>query len=91
MATDSNSLEWLHFSGNSEDFPTWRTRFIALMQTKRLYKTLIGTQDTIKRPDNLPENPSDEKRAAGDARQREYAIKVEKKENRNNTVWCIWH
>ena len=56
------------------------------MQTKGLYKTLIGNEDTITRPDNLLENPSDVQQAALDTQQREYAIKVEEKENRNNTV-----
>ena len=88
MATDSDSLNWLHFSGISEDFPTWSTRFIAFMQTKGLYKTLIGHEDIIRRPDNLPENPSNEQRATRDAQRREYTIKVEQTENRNNTVWC---
>ena len=58
------------------------------MQTKRLYKTLIGYEDIMKRPDNLPENSSDEQRAARDAQQREYTIKVEQEEIRKITVWC---
>ena len=58
------------------------------MQTKRLYKTLIGNEDKIRRPDNLPENPSDEQRLARDAQQRRYTIKAEEKENRNNYVRC---
>ena len=37
-------------------------------------------------PSNLPENPSDEQRAARDALQREYTIKVEEKESRNITL-----
>ena len=88
MTTAIESLKWLFFSGKSEDFPAWSTRFIAFMQTKSLYKTLIGKEDTITRPENLPENHSDEQRAAGDAQQREYTINVEEKENRNNFVWC---
>ena len=47
------------------------------MQTKGLYKTLIGNKDITKRPDNLLENPFDEYRSARDAQQREYTIKVE--------------
>ena len=88
MAIGSNSLKWLHFSGKSEDFPTWSTRFIELMQTKGLHKTLIENEDIIRRPDNLPENFSEKQQASRDAQQREYAIKVEEKENRNNTEWC---
>ena len=60
------------------------------MQTKGLYKTLIGSEDIIIRPDNLPENPSDEQRAARDAQQKEYTIKVEQK--KITTILCgpIW-
>ena len=81
MATDSDSLKWLHFSGYSKDFPTWSTRFAAFMQTKGLYITPIGNEGIIRRPDSLPESPSDEQ-------QRDYTIKVEEKEDRNITVWC---
>ena len=88
MTTDSNSLKWLHFSGKSEDFPTWSTRFIAFMQTKGLYKTLIGEEDRIVRPRDLEENASEEQRAAHNAQQEQYRVKVEEKTNRNNTVWC---
>ena len=42
---------------------------------------------TFKRPDNFPENPSDEQQAVRDAQQRENTFKNEEKENRTNTVW----
>ena len=87
MATDNNSLKWPHFSSKPENFPIWSIRFIAFMQTKGLYKTPIGHEDKIRRPDNLPENHSDEQRVTRDAQQKEYTIKVEEKENRNNIVW----
>ena len=66
MAFDSNSLKWLHFSGKAEDFPTWSTRFIAFMQTKGLYKTLIGNENVVTRPVNLPNNPTKEPSATRD-------------------------
>ena len=88
MATDSNTPKWLHFSGESEDSSTCSTRFIAVMPSKGLYKTLIGNEEIITRPDKLPENPSDEQRAARDAQQKEYTIKVDDNENSNKTVWC---
>ena len=70
MATVINSRKWLHFSGESEDFPTCSTRFIASMETKVFYKKLFGNEDIIRQPGNLPENPSNEQRAARDAQQR---------------------
>ena len=58
------------------------------MQNKGLYKTLISNEDKITRPSKFPENTSDEERATRDVQQKEYAIKVEEKQNRNKTVWC---
>ena len=86
MATDNIKLNWQLFSGKSEDFPTRSTRFLAFMQNKSLHKTLIGKVDIFTRPNNLSENLSNEQRAAGDAQQKEYTIKVEEKETCNNNV-----
>lgn len=41
-------MKYLSFSGKSEDFPAWSTRFLAYMQTKGLYKTAIGKDDVSK-------------------------------------------
>ena len=82
MTTDSNGLKWLHFSGKSKDSPTWSTRFIAFMQTKSLYKTLIGEEDLIVRPRDLAENASEGQQAAHNAQQEQYRVKVEEKTNR---------
>ena len=86
MATDSNGLNWLHFPCKSGDFPTWSTRFIAFMQTKSFYKTLIEEKDLIVRPRHLAENASEEQQAVNNAQQEQYRVKVENKANRNNTV-----
>ena len=57
------------------------------MQSDGLCKTLIVNEDIITRSYNLPINPPTQKRAARDAQQRKYTIKVEEKENPNNFVW----
>ena len=88
MATDSNSLKWLHFSRKLEDFSNWSTRFVAFMQTKCLYKTLMGEEELMVRPRDLTENASEEQQAAHNAQQEQYRVKVEEKTIRNNTVWC---
>ena len=73
--------------GKFEHFPNWSTRFIAFMQTKGLYKIVIGNEDIITRSDRIPENPSDDYRAARDAQQREQKIKVEEKEILCGATW----
>ena len=58
------------------------------MQTKGLYKTLLGEEELIVRPRDLAESASEEQLPAHNAQKEQYRVKVEKKTNRNNTVWC---
>ena len=41
---DSNTIKWLTFTGTSEDYPAWSTKFTVFMQTKGLYKSLLGRE-----------------------------------------------
>ena len=41
---DGNTVEWLCSSGTAGDYPAWRTKFTAFMQTKGLYKSLLGIE-----------------------------------------------
>ena len=42
MQSASNNLKWLCFSGLSDEYPVWSTRFQAFSQTKVLFETLTG-------------------------------------------------
>ena len=57
MATDSSSLKKLLFSGESEGFPTWSTRFIAFMRTKGLHKILIGNEKNVQKARQFSRKP----------------------------------
>ena len=51
------------------------------MQTKGLYKTLMGEKDFIVRPRNRAENTSDKQQDAHNVQQEQNRFKVEKKTN----------
>ena len=38
-------LKQAAFSGKSEEFPVWSTKFVVLMHTNGLFRTVIGNDD----------------------------------------------
>ena len=43
-------VKLLTYTGKAQDFPIWSTRFVAMMQTKGLYKSLKGTEEQPNEP-----------------------------------------
>jgi hypothetical protein len=41
---DSHTIKWLCFTGLAEDYPAWSTKFMAYMQRKDLYKSLLDKE-----------------------------------------------
>ena len=85
---DQQTVKLLTYTGKAQDFPIWSTRFVAMMQTKRLYKPLLGTEEQPNEPAPLAKMASnDEKKnhkVLKDANEKEVA---DIKEKRNN-LWC---
>ena len=85
---DQQTVKLLTYTGKAQDFPIWSTRFVAMMQTKGLYKSLLGREEQPKEPALLANGTSnDEKKnhkAFKDAYEKEVA---DIKEKRNN-LWC---
>ena len=85
---DQQTVKLLTYTGKAQDFPIWSTRFVAMMQTKGLYKSLLGTEEQPNEPAPLANGSSnDEKKnhkVLKDAYEKEVA---DIKEKRNN-VWC---
>ena len=48
-------LKLAAFSGKSEDFPAWSTKFVALKHTKGLFRTVMGNDDLPEAEPTLPE------------------------------------
>ena len=81
-------MKLLTYTGKAQDFPICSTRIVALMQTKGLYESLIGTEEQTNEPATQADGASnDEKKnhkVLKDAYEKEFA---DIKEKRNN-VWC---
>ena len=88
VAMDQQTVKLLDYTGKAQVFPIWSTRFVAMMQTKGLYKSLLGTEEQPNEPAPLANGSSnDEKKnhkMLKDAYEKEVA---DIKEKRNN-VWC---
>ena len=88
MESNSNNLKWLCFSGLTEDYPIWSTRFLAFSQTKGLFDTLTGNERPPTPPTRLGNDPTDEARAAHDAAEAAHRRALDDIEKRKNTLWC---
>ena len=85
---DSQTIKWLVFNGKAENYPAWSTKFTAYMQTKGLYKELLGKEIIPEEIAPLAEDASNEQKTARDAKVRERNMQIEEIKERNNTVWC---
>ena len=56
-------LKLAQFSGKAEDFPIWRTKFLALMQTKGLFSAVMGRHDTPHKLKQLVDGATAEQRS----------------------------
>ena len=73
------------FSGNPEDFPAWLTKFVALMHTRGLFRTVMGNDDLPEAETILPESPNADQQAAYDTKMQERAALIQqRKDNRNS-------
>ena len=91
---DQQTVKLLTYKGKAQDFPIWNTRFVAMMQTKGLYKSVLGTEEQPNEPVPLANGASnDEKKnhkVLKDAYEKEVA---DIKEKWNNETLCgaIWY
>ena len=47
---DQQTVKLLTCTGKAQDLPIWSTRFVAMMQTKGHYKSLLGTEEQPNEP-----------------------------------------
>ena len=88
ITMDSQTIKWLVFNGKAENYPAWSTKFTAYMQTKGLYKALLGKEIIPEEIAPLAEDASNEQKNAWDAKVRERNKQIEEIKERNNTVCC---
>ena len=84
---NGNNLKWLCFSGLTEDYPIWCTRFQAFAQIRSLFDTLTGDDRPPAQSARLGNAATDETRAAHDAAQEGHRHGVDDIEKRKNTLW----
>ncbi|XP_063727131.1 uncharacterized protein LOC134854706 [Symsagittifera roscoffensis] len=80
-------LKLAALSGKSENFPAWSTKFVALIHTRGLFRTLMGTDDLPEAEPTLPESPNADQQAAYDTKMQERAVLIQQRKNNRNTVW----
>ena len=85
---DNQTIKWLVFDGKAENYPAWSTKFTAYMQTKGLYKALLGKEIIPEEIAPLAEDASQEQKAEWEAKVQQRNKQIEDIQERNNTVWC---
>ena len=82
---DQQTVKPLAYTGKAQDFTIWSKRFVAMMQTKGLYKSLHGAEEQPNEPAPLANGASnDEKKnhkVLKDAYEKEVADIHEKRNN----------
>ncbi|XP_046841830.1 uncharacterized protein LOC124435942 [Xenia sp. Carnegie-2017] len=85
---DSQTIKWLVSDGTAENYPAWSTKFTAYMQTKGLYKALIGREVIPQEVTPLTVVATSEQRAEWETKVRERNQQIDEIKERNNTVLC---
>ena len=80
-------LKLAAFTGKSEGFLAWSTKFVALMQTKGLFRTLMGNDDLPEAEPTLPESPDADHQSACDTKMQERAVLIWQMKDYRSTVW----
>ena len=71
----------------AENYPAWSTTFTAYMQTKGLYKALLGKEDVPEEIAPLAENTLNEPKAEREVKVLQRNKQIEEINERSNIVW----
>ena len=85
---DSHTIKWLCFTGSTEDYPAWSTKFMAYMQTKGLYKSLLDKEVLMPEVTPLTEAATAEEREEWAAQVEQRNQQIKEIDERKNSVWC---
>ena len=84
---DQQTVKLLTYTGKAKDFPIWSTRFVAMMQTKGLYKSL-GTEEQPNEPAPLANGATNDEKNNHKVLKDAYEKEVADIKERLNNVWC---
>ena len=85
---DQQTVKLLTYTGNAQDFPIWSTRFVAMMQTKGIYKSLLGTEEQPNEPLPLANGASNNEKKNHKVLKDAYEKEVADIREKRNIVWC---
>ena len=85
------TVKLLTYTGKAQDFPIWSTRFLAMMQTKGLYKSLLGTGEQPKEPAPLASGASNNEKKNHKVLKDAYEKEVAGIRENGTMCGAIWH
>ena len=70
-----------------KNFLAWSTKFVALMHTKSLFRTVMGNDALHEAEPSLPEKLNADQQAAYDSKMQERAVLIQRRKDNRNTEW----
>ena len=86
---NQQTVKLLTNTGKAHDCPIWSTRFVAMMQTLGLYKSLLGTEEQPNEPPPLANGASNDERKNHKVLKDATEKKVADINEKQNNAW--WH
>ena len=84
---EQQTVKLLAYTGNAQDFSNWSTRFVAMTQTKGLYKSLLGTEEQPNEPATLANEASNDEEKNHKVLKDAYEKEVANIKEKRNNVW----
>ena len=81
-------MELLTYTGKAQVLPIWSKRFVAMMQTKVIYKSLLGTEEQPNEPAPLANGASNDEKKNHKVLKDSYEKEVADIKEKRNNVWC---
>ena len=78
----------LTYTGKAQDFPIRSTKFVAMMQTKGLYKSLLWTEEQPNKPAPLANGATNDEKKNHKVLKDAYEKDVADIKEKRNNVWC---
>ena len=85
---DQQTVKLLKYTLKAQDFPIWSAIFVAVMQTKGLYKSLLGTEEQPYEPASLANWASNDEIKNLKVQKNAYEKEVADIKEKRNNAWC---
>ena len=85
---DQQTVKLLTNTGKAQDFAIWSTTFVAMMQTKGLYKSLLGRDEQPNEPAPLANGASNDEKKNHKVLKEAYEKEVADIRDKRVIMWC---